>query len=71
MLRKKPVLILSNESCEEQAFPYLLSKDKYNYNASGDIQYSASDADYLFFAKPVYEQHHLHSPINFALHKKT
>ena len=28
-----PVLILSDECCEEQAFPYLLPKDKFGYKA--------------------------------------
>ena len=32
-------------------------------------QHFASDADYLFFARFVYEQHHLRSSINFAMHK--
>ena len=30
--------------------------------------YFASDADYIFFARSVYEQHHLLSSINFAMH---
>ena len=32
-------------------------------------QYFASDADYVFFARSVYEQHHLRLSINFAMHK--
>ena len=31
--------------------------------------YFASDADYVIFARSVYEQQHLRSPINFATHK--
>ena len=30
---KNPVSILSDEFCEEQAFPYLLSKGKFGYKA--------------------------------------
>ena len=30
---KKPVSILSDEFCEEQAFPYLLPKGKFGYKA--------------------------------------
>ena len=63
----------------------MIYKGKFGYNASRDIpvsptryfhqtllkfnQYFASDADYLFFAKPIYEQSHLLSSINFAMHK--
>ena len=32
-------------------------------------QYFASDADYIFFARSAFEQHHLRSSINFAMHK--
>ena len=32
-------------------------------------QYFSSDADYIFFARSVYEHHHLRSSINFAMHK--
>ena len=28
-----------------------------------------SDADFIFFARFAYEQHHFRSPINFAMHK--
>ena len=28
-----------------------------------------SDADYIFFARSVYKQNHLHSSVNFAMHK--
>ena len=69
---KKPVSILNDEFCEEQAFPYLLPKGKFGYKAPRDIpisparyfnqrllnfnQYFASDADYIFFTRLVYEQ---------------
>ena len=32
-------------------------------------QYFTSNADYIFFVRSVYEQHHLRSSINFAMHK--
>ena len=32
-------------------------------------QYFVSDADYICFIKSVYQQYHLHSSINFAMHK--
>ena len=82
---KKPVSILSNKFCEEQAFPHLLPKGKFAYSAPRVIpispawyynqwllnfkQYLASDADCIFLARSVYEQHHLRSTINFAKHK--
>ena len=37
MRRKVPVSTLSNEFRGEQAFPYLLPKGKFDYNASLDI----------------------------------
>ena len=81
--QEKTISILSDEFFEEQAFPYLLPKGKLGYNAPQDIpispefnewllnfnQHFASDADYIFFSKPVYEQYHLRSSINFAMHK--
>ena len=32
-------------------------------------QYFPSDADYIFYARSAYEQHYLHSSINFPIHK--
>ena len=32
-------------------------------------QYFTSDGDYIFFGRSVYEQQHLSSSINFAIHK--
>ena len=68
---KKSVSVLKDQFCEERAFPYLLLKDKFGYKALWDIpisparyfnqrllnfnQYFASDADYIFFARSVYE----------------
>ena len=62
--KKKTVSILSDEFCEEQAFPYLLPKGKFGYKVPRDIpisparyfnqrllnfnQYFASDANYIF-----------------------
>ena len=59
--------------------------DKFGYNALANIpvspawhfnqrllnfnQYFASYADYIFFARPVFEQHLLHSSINFVVYK--
>ena len=36
----KTVSFLSNEFCEEQAFPYFLPKGKFGYNAPPDIPVS-------------------------------
>ena len=82
---KKAVSILSDEFCEEEAFSYLLPKGKFGYKASWYIPISpaqyfnqsllnfnlcfGSDAHYIFFVRSVYEQHHLHSSINFTIHK--
>ena len=64
---KKLVSILSDGFCEEQAFPYLLPKSIFRYNAPREIPISparyfnqrllsfnqcfASDADYIFFSQ--------------------
>ena len=82
---KKTASTLDDEFCEEQAFPYHLPKGKFGYKAPRDIpispaqyfnqrllnfnQYFGSDADYIFFARLVHEQHHLLSSINFAMQK--
>ena len=66
---KKPVSILNNKLCTEQALPYLLAKDKFDYKAPQNIpvnpawdlnqrllnfnQYFASDADDILFARSV------------------
>ena len=62
---KKPVPILSDELCEEQAFPYFLPKDKFGSKSPQDMaisparyfnqrllrvnQHFVSDGDYIFF----------------------
>ena len=72
--KEKPVSILSDEFSEEEVFLYLLPRGKFGYNLSRDIpinparyfnqrllifnQYFASDADYIYFARSMYEQHH-------------
>ena len=82
---KESALILSDEFCEEQTFPYFSREGKFAYNAPRDIstsharyfnqrlqsfnQYFASDADCIFFSRSVYEQYHLSSPINFVMRK--
>ena len=64
---KKPVSILNDEFCEEQAFPYLLPKGKFGSKAPRDIPISpaqyfnqrllnfnqcfASDAGHIFFCQ--------------------
>ena len=81
----KTISILRDYFCEKEAFFYLPPECKFGYNAPQDIpicparyfnqillnfnQYFASDADYIFFARSVYEQDHLRSSINFAMHK--
>ena len=83
--RKKSALILSDKPCEEQAFPHLLPKGTFGHKVPQDIPISpawyfnqrvlkfnqrfASDADYRLFVRSVYEQHHLRSSVNFAMHK--
>ena len=82
---KNPVSILRDEFCEEQAFAHLFPKGRFGYNVTRDIpispaqyfnqsllnfnRYFASDADYATFARSVYQQHHLRSTMNFAMHK--
>ena len=67
----KKVSILSDEFCEEQAFPYLLPKGKFGYDAPRDIPISparqdwllnfnqdfVSDADYISFARSTPEHY--------------
>ena len=76
---------MGDEFCEEQTFSYLLPKGKSGYSVPQGIpispawyfnhrllnfnQHFASDADYITFARPVYEQNHLRSSINFAMSK--
>ena len=83
--KEKPVSILSDEFCEEQVVLYLLPEGKTGYNTSPDIaispgwyfnqrllnfnKYFASDANYLFFTKSVYEQYRSRPSIKFAMYK--
>ena len=74
---KKTVSILSNEFCEEQAFPYLLPKGKFGCKAPRDIPITPAwyfnqrllNCCIWACIKIVYEQHHLRSSINFDMHK--
>ena len=82
---KTPISISIDESCKEQTFPYPLPTGKFSYSAPRDISISpsqyfnqrllnsnqcfASYEDYTFFARSVYEQHHLRSSITFAMHE--
>ena len=82
---KTPISLLNNGLCEELAFPNLLGGGKFGYNVPWDVPVSparyfnqkflnfnqtfASNSDYTFFARPVYEQHHLRPSINFAIQK--
>ena len=82
--KKKPVSILSDEFCEEQAFAYLLPKvnlanalrdiprslaPNFNQRLLNFNEYLVSDVDHIFLARSVYEQRHLHSSINFTMNK--
>ena len=67
---KSPVSILADEFCEEQAFPNLLAKIKFDFSVPRDIpaspgrsfnqrllnfhQHFESDASYIFLSKFVY-----------------
>ena len=82
---KTPIPLLNDKYCEELAFPYLLPNGKFGYNVTREVAVSparyfnqrllnhnqifASDPDYIFFARSVYEQYLLRSSINFAMHK--
>ena len=72
---------------KKNPIPSLLPKGKFGYNAPRNIlitpcqyfnqillnfnEHFASDADYIFFARSVYQQNHLRSRINFCLNKNT
>ena len=60
---EKPVSILSDEFCEEQALPYLLPKGKFGYKVP------RFQMQITYFSRFVYEQYHLRSSIIFAMHK--
>ena len=82
---KKPLSILSDEYCEKQAFPYLLSKGKFGYNFPEIYQLDLLGTlikgcwtiistlhqmqIICFSSRPVYKQHHLCCSMNFAKYK--
>ena len=82
---KTPVSILNDDHCEELAFPYLFPTGTFGYKVKREVPLSpvkyfnqrllnfrqsfASDADYIFFAGSIVEQHHLRSSINISMHK--
>ena len=82
---KTPMSVLNDDHCEELAFPYLFSTGKFGYKVKHESTLSpikyfnqrllnfrqrfASDADYIFFATSIAEQHHLRSSINISLNK--
>ena len=83
----KPSYILTDEHCEELAFPHLFPEGKFGYKVPRTIditasryfnqrllnynQLFASDPDYIFFACSVLQELHLQNSINFALKKVT
>ena len=44
-------------------------QDPFNQRLLNFNHYLASAADYIYFARYLYEQHHLRPSINFAMHK--
>ena len=76
-VKEKPVSVSSDEICKEQ--PYVLmsllmvnlispawyfNESLLNFN-----HYFASNTDYIFFSRSVYEQHPLRPSMNFAMLK--
>ena len=82
---KTPLSILHDDYCEELAFPYLFPTGKFGYKVKREVPLSpvkyfnqrllnfkqtfASDADFIFFARSIVEQHHLKSSINISMQK--
>ena len=80
---KTPLLILRDGYCEELTFPYLFPTGKFGYKVKQEVplypvkyfnqqllnfkQNFASDADFIFFARSIVEQHHLKSSINISM----
>ena len=80
-----PLSILSDDHCEELAFPHLFPGGKFGYRVEREVPLSpvkyfnqrhlnfkqilAADPDYIFFARSIVEQCHLKSSINIALQK--
>ena len=77
--------ILSDDHCEELAFPHLFPGGKFEYRVECEVPLSpvkyfnqrllnfkqilAADPDYIVFARSIVEQCHLKSSINIALQK--
>ena len=84
---RQPKNILSDEFCEELAYPYLFANGKFGYKVQLDVALSpskyfnqrllnykqnfAKDVDYIFFALSVIQQINLQNSMNFALKKVT
>ena len=80
---KSQISVFNDKFWEELAFPYLFPDGKFGYKVERDIpicpvkyfnqrllnytQRFAGDADYIFFARSVIEQHYLSSSINIAM----
>ena len=82
---KKPLSLMTDENCEELAFPYLFPRGKFGYNVERDVPLSASKyfnqrllnyaqrfagiSDYIFYAHSVLQQKQLTSQINMTMKK--
>ena len=82
---KQPTSMLSDDYCEELAFPYLFPGGKFGYKPTRELKLSpvkyfnqrllnytqmfASDSDYVFYALSVTQQLKLNSEIIIALRK--
>ena len=82
---KTPMSLLTDNSCEELAHPYLFPTGKFGYKVQRDIKLTpsryfnqrllnytqkfASEADYIFFVHSVYQQMNMSSRINIAMQK--
>ena len=80
---KSPISVFNDKFWQELAFPYLFPDGKFGYKVERDIpicpvkyfnqrllnytQSFAGDANYIFFARSVIEQHYLSSSINIAI----
>ena len=76
---------MNNDHREELAFPYLFPTGRFGYRVKREVSLSpvkyfnqrllnfrqsfASDADYIFFARSIVDQHHLRSSIKISMHK--
>lgn len=82
---KHPVSLMTDEHCEELAFPVLFPKGKFGYTVHREIKLSpvkyfnsrllhhsgrfATNPEYLFFAQFIIEQKKISDSINIALKK--